>query len=141
MDNKKTLIVIFLIFVAYQLSKKFLGTGLTPSGSQDIKPGTDLTYSANDYELFADSIETAFWGNLGGFYEDDELAFNVLEKMRTNDDLYKLAQVYGTRGRGIIIQDGYNLIQTVERLLDNEYKNQLNELYSQRGIKYQFSEN
>ena len=142
MDNKKLIITAFLIFLAYQLAKKFLSSGMTQGGtSQDIKPGTDLTYKANDYELFADTIEQAFWGSFGGFYEDDELAFNVLSKMRTNDDLYKLAQVYGTRGRGILIEEGYNLIQTVEKLLDNNYKEELNAIFEANGINYRFSKN
>lgn len=142
MDNKKLIITAFLIFLAYQLAKKFLGSDMTQGGtSQDIKPGTDLTYKPNDYELFADTIEQAFWGSLGGFFEDDELAFNVLSKMRTNDDLYKLAQVYGTRGRGILIEEGYNLIQTIEKLLDNNYKEELNAIFEANGINYRFSKN
>jgi hypothetical protein len=141
MDKKKLITTAFLIFLAYYIGKKFFGTMTQGGTSQDIKPGTNLTYSANDYELFADTIEQAFWGNLGGFFEDDELAFNVLSKMRTNDDLYKLAQVYGVRGRGILIQEGYNLIQTTEKLLDNNYKEELNTIFEANGINYRFSKN
>jgi hypothetical protein len=143
MDNKRLLITAFLIFLAYQIVNRILRTDVTQGGTspEDIKPGTDLTYSNNEYILFADTIESAFWDTFGNFTEDDELAFEVLSKMQTNDDFYKLVKVYGTRGRGLIIVDAYNLIQSIEILLDNEYKEQLNNLYSQRGIKYQFSKN
>ena len=143
MDNKKLIITAFLIFLAYQIVNRILRTDVTQGGTspEDIEPGTNLSYSNNDYILFADTIESAFWDTFGNFTEDDELAFEVLSKMKTNDDFYKLVKVYGTRGRGLIIVDAYNLIQSIEILLDNEYKEQLNNLYSQRGINYQFSKN
>jgi hypothetical protein len=131
---------IIAVLIIYILNR-FFPKGTQGGQSQEnmvINPAK-LTYKPNDYELFADTIETAAWSS--AFTEDDQLMFETMVKMMNNDDLYQLVKVYGIRGRGVVIVEEYNLIQTLERMLDNDYKEQLNEIYAQRGINYRFSLN
>lgn len=134
---KYGVIALLIIYVLNRFFPKGTQGGQSQENVQ-INPAK-LTYKFNDYELFADTIETAAWGN--AFVEDDKLMFDTMAQMKTNDDLYQLVKTYGVRGRGVVIVEEYNLIQTIERMLDNDYKNDLNKLYASRGINYQFSLN
>lgn len=128
------------VLIIYILNR-FFPKGTQGGQSQEnvvINPAK-LSYKYSDYELMADTIETAAWGN--AFVEDDKLMFDTMAQMKTNDDLYQLVKTYGIRGRGVVIVEEYNLIQTIERMLDNDYKNDLNNIYAQRGINYKFSLN
>ena len=141
MDNKKMIIAIVLLFLVYKIvSKLFKDKETNTSENVDVDK-TKLSYPANEYLLMADTIEDAAWGTFGSFTEDDALMYGTMAKLQNNDDLYQLAKVYGVRGVGLIIVDEYNLIQTIEKFLDNDYKRQLNELYARRGITYRFTEN
>lgn len=137
---KYGIIAIAIIFIL-KIVNRLIASG-TQGGQSDERVEVDpknLTYTFNDYELFADTIETAGLGN--AFWEDDQLIFETMAKMQTNDDLYQLVKAFGVRSIGVLIVDSFTLIQLVERILDNDYKNKLNQLYSTRGIKYQFSLN
>ena len=142
MDNKKVLIIIVILFLVYKIVSKIFRDDKEKDSSQNVEVNqANLSYPANEYLLMADTIEDAAWGTFGSFTEDDALMYGTMAKMKNNDDLYQLAKVYGIRGVGVVIVDEYNLVQTVERYLDNDYKRQLNALYAQRGIIYRFSEN
>jgi hypothetical protein len=141
MDNKRIIIAIVLLFLVYKIVSKIFRDKETNT-SQNVEVNeANLSYPANEYLLMADTIEDAAWGTFGSFSEDDALMYGTMAKLQNNDDLYQLAKVYGIRGVGLIIVDEYNLIQTIEKFLDNDYKRQLNALYAQRGITYRFSEN
>jgi hypothetical protein len=141
MDNKKIIIIIVILFLVYKIVSKIFRDKETDSSQNVEVDKTKLSYPANEYLLMADTIEDAAWGTFGSFTEDDALMYGTMAKMKNNDDLYQLAKVYGIRGVGVVIVDEYNLIQTIEKYLDNDYKRQLNALYAQRGITYRFSEN
>jgi hypothetical protein len=146
MNNKNTLFQVAALVLALYIIKKlfdfFKSPQTTTTGGQtqeavQIDP-SKLTYDDAVYQTQADNIEAAVWGGLLSVTEDDEAIFDALNKMQTLDDVKRLIQVYGIRGEGIILQEYYNLPQTITMYLDNDYKEQINSIYLQRGINFTF---
>ena len=141
--KKEELIKYGLIVLAVYIVYRFLkGISAPPPGS--ITGGTaqdqpvnsqNLTWDANSFKSFADQIETGLFGGLG-LTEDDELVGQVLSQMNTNDDVQQLINDYGVRGKGYIIQQYYNLPQSIGQYLDTDVKNRVNDIYRSKNIGY-----
>lgn len=146
MNNKNTILQIAALVLALYIIKKLFDFFKTPSTSpqggqtqEDLQINTaKLTFDDSVYQTQADNIEAAVWGGLLSVTEDDAAIFDALNVMQTLDDVKKLIQVYGIRGEGLILQEYYNLPQTITMYLDSDYKEQINALYSQRGINFKF---
>lgn len=144
--NKDTLLKIAVVVVVLYVLKKVLNIFSNPqtttTGGQTQEEITvnpaNLSFDNAVYNSLADSIEAAVWGGLLSVNEDDEAIFDALRKMKNLDDVKALIKAYGIRGEGIVLQEYYNLPQTITLYLDSSYKNEINALYSQRGINYQF---
>lgn len=98
----------------------------------------NLTYPKDAYKVYADALEAAFWG-IGGvvkWWEDDEKVGEILRAMYNIDDVLYLAKTYGRRYVGVVIQNGGNLAETVTELLDQDIKDNVNQVYSQRNIPF-----
>lgn len=146
MNNKNTIIQVAALILALYIIKKlfdfFKSPQTTTTGGQtqetvQVNP-SNLTYDDSVYQTQADNIEAAVWGGLLSVTEDDAAIFDALNVMQTLDDVKKLIQVYGIRGEGLVLQEYYNLPQTITMYLDNDYKEQINAVYSQRGINFKF---
>jgi len=144
--NKDTIILIAVIILIFWLLKKFFNFFSSPS-TEDVTGGSqedvqvnkaNLTYDDIVYNGLADQIQSAVWGGVVDITEDDEAIFDALNKMENLDDVKRLIQVYGVRGEGIIIQEYYNLPVTITKYLDSDYKEQINSIYLQKGINYQW---
>jgi hypothetical protein len=146
MNNKNTLIQIAAIVLALYIIKKlfdfFKSPQTTTTGGQTQEElqinAAKLTYDDSVYQTQADNIEAAVWGGLLSVTEDDAAIFDALNVMQNLDDVKKLIQVYGIRGEGLVLQEYYNLPQTITMYLDNDYKEQINAVYSQKGINFKF---
>jgi hypothetical protein len=144
--NKDTIILIAVIILIFWLLKKFFNFFSTPeteevtgSSEQDVQVNkANLTYDDIVYNGLADQIQAAVWGGLLAVTEDDEAIFDALNKMENIDDVKRLIQVYCVRGEGIVLQEYYNLPQTITQFLDSDYKEQINAIYLQKGINYQW---
>lgn len=97
-----------------------------------------LTYPENQYKILADSIEAYVWGSgvLPSFTEDDAAIGEALKSMMTLDDIYFLIEKYGRRNAGIFIREGGNLVQTITEYLDEDIKNEVNQVYQARGLNF-----
>lgn len=146
MNNKNTIVQIAIILVVLYVLKKILDIFKNPQtspqggGAQEniqVNPA-NLSFDQSVYNSLADQIEAAVWGGIMAATEDDEAIFDALRKMKNLDDVKELIKAYGVRGEGIVLQEYYNLPQTITLFLDSDYKEQINSLYSQRGIKYTF---
>lgn len=146
MNNKNTIVQIAIVLVVLYVLKKILDIFKNPQtspqggGAQEniqVNPA-NLTFDQAVYDSLADQIEVAVWGGIMAATEDDEAIFDALRKMKNLDDVKELIKAYGVRGEGIVLQEYYNLPQTITLFLDSDYKEQINSLYSQRGIKYTF---
>jgi hypothetical protein len=146
MNNKNTIVQIAVILLILYILKKvldfFKNPQTTPQGGQTqedvVVNQSKLTYDPVVYNSLADKIEAAVWGGLFSVTENDAAFFDALNQMKNLDDVKQLIKSYGIRGEGIVLQEYYNLPQTVTMYLDDSYKNQINALYLQKGINYQF---
>lgn len=144
MNNKNTILQVAALILALYIIKKIFDFFKTPqtttTGGQtqeEIQVNAQkLTYDDSVYQTQADNIEAAVWGGLLSLTEDDAAIFDALNKMQNIDDVKRLIQVYGIRGEGIVLQEYYNLPQTITMYLDNDYKEQINAIYLQRGINF-----
>lgn len=144
MNNKNTILQVAALILALYIIKKlfdfFKSPQTTTTGGQtqeEIQVNAQkLTYDDSVYQTQADNIEAAVWGGLLSLTEDDAAIFDALNKMQNIDDVKRLIQVYGIRGEGIVLQEYYNLPQTITMYLDNDYKEQINSIYLQRGINF-----
>lgn len=144
MNNKNTLIQVAALILALYIIKKLFDFFKTPqtttTGGQtqeEIQVNAQkLTFDDSVYQTQADNIEAAVWGGLLSLTEDDAAIFDALNKMQNIDDVKRLIQVYGIRGEGLVLQEYYNLPQTITMYLDNDYKEQINAIYLQRGINF-----
>jgi hypothetical protein len=105
--------------------------------SQNVDVGNNVTYTNNQFMVFADALEAAFFSGLFGMFEDDELIGNILMRMRTTDDVARLTRVFGVRHiHGITALTGGNLVQLVQSLLDRDVKDKVNDYYEKNGINW-----
>lgn len=103
-------------------------------GSENLPVDTNnLTYNESWYVQQADVIEQSVWAG-SGLWEDDEAMEAVLVMLNTDDDFIALSNAYGVRGRGVVLRDYYNLIQTVQEYLDDSNKEAVNQNYAAKGM-------
>lgn len=100
----------------------------------------NLTFGPNQYRIFADAIENAIYGSyaIPKPWEDDTAVARILMEMQTDDDVAALIAAYGRRYIGILIQDGGNLVQTIQEYLDADLITQVNNNYQKKGITIRF---
>jgi hypothetical protein len=105
--------------------------------SQNVDVGNNVTYTNNQFRVFADALEAAFFTGPFGMTEDDTAIGVILKKMRTTDDVARLTRVFGVRHlHGSSFLTGGNLVQLVQSLLDKDIKNEVNAYYEANGIEW-----
>lgn len=105
--------------------------------SQNVDVGDNVTYTNNQFRVFADSLEAAFFSGFLGMTEDDRIIGEILKRMRTTDDVARLTRVFGVRHiHGASFLTGGNLVQLVQSLLDSDVKNAVNAYYEANGIEW-----
>ena len=137
---------IVIAIAIYKILKNFFGLFGAPENvtqtsdwSNVIVNNENLTYDESFYLANADAIEEAAFGGITGeLTEDDQAMFDAMSKLMNNADVKQQFKAYGVRGRGIIIRNYLNLPQLISGSLDNDLKQELNELYTSRGITFQF---
>lgn len=142
-DAITLLIVIIVLYAMYKLNQFITGVGsglgapegAQSGGSEQQKPNAaNLTFPNWKYEQLADTIEVAVWGGLGFTENDDEIE-EALKQLKTDDDFIALANAYGVRGRGLVLRDYYNLVQTLDLYLDDSNRENVNAYFSSQGIQ------
>jgi hypothetical protein len=104
--------------------------------SQNTPPSNQGTFPAIWYRSQADALYTAFWGSI--IYEDDQAIERILKMVNNIADVNNLIAAYGIRGTGILIRDEYNLPQTITRYLDDSNRAEVNRVYNEKGINFQW---
>jgi len=142
-DLTNIIILVVVLFVLYQVSKFLKGVGsvvgapegVQTGGSEQQQPNpANLTFPTWKYEQLADTIEGAVWGGLAFTENDDEIE-EALIQLETDDDFIGLSAAYGVRGRGIILRDYYNLLQTLDLYLDDSNRENVNNNFAGKGMK------
>lgn len=110
----------------------------TAHENKDCGKFKNMSYKLWQYDGWADEIEAAIWQTFFDLTEDDSRISEVLMYMKTDDDVAQLICAYGVRGAGIIVQDYYNLTQSISGYLDPDYIEVVNEYYESVGITYRW---
>jgi len=95
------------------------------------------TYSPDEFELMADSLEAAFFGAPFQLWELDTAAGNILRLMYSLDDIEALTVAFGRRG-ATLLTTGYTLPAAVTMFLDSDQIEETNAVYQARGINFQW---
>ncbi len=152
----KSLLPWFILIVALVVGKNIIGliksifgglnqsivgeteTGLGSGTSQNeiIVEKEELSYPENNYLMWADQLEGAFYATY--LTEDDELIGKILKYMKNDTDVAFLTTKYGIRDGGHWFNTNYNLPQAVGAYLDDSIKNAVNLDYQKKGITYRF---
>lgn len=159
-DTALTIAIIIAIIYALNLVLKvFKGVGdvvENPLGIPEQSGGTsdqtanpnktNLTRPLNQYSNWCDQIEDIIWGS--GFLpspsswvitDQEELEIVWIMKQQANiDDVQQMIKEYGKRGRGLVLQDYPNLVQTLRQYLSRENLNAINYDYELKNINYRF---
>ena len=102
------------------------------NSAKDEVNESKLTYSKNQYTVFADGIYTAIQSSLS---EDEMAVWNVFKKIKNNDDLLQLQIAWNVRPCGIIgFRVELNLSQAIRSVFSNNEINTCNYLLKRNGV-------
>lgn len=135
----KVIAVTATVLAVYKLGKWAFSDDKSGGTTQNLVCGSgNLSFPSNQYEVFADQIETAIWGTWGipSPWEDDTAIGEILMSMQSTDDVCKLNNAYDVRTVGIFMQDGGNLVQTIHSYLDDDIKEEVNAYYQIHNIDW-----
>jgi hypothetical protein len=141
-DAITLLIVIVVIYALYKLNAFFKGAaaglgapeGAQSGGSEETQANpAKLTFPSWKYEQLADEIEADVWGGLAFTENDDEIEA-ALKQLQTDDDFIQLSNAYGVRGRGLVLRDYYNLVQTLDIYLDDDNRENVNAYFASKNM-------
>jgi hypothetical protein len=130
-----TIIIIVLVLVI--LWKIYRWANPKNTGIDTIKPPNQdkLTYTPNQYQAFADTIEQA----VSHSNDDEDAIYGVFRNLKKLEDLQQLIFIYGDRKYvppyGFIWQKG-NLIQTLHAKLSGSEIEKINTILSDNGINF-----
>jgi hypothetical protein len=107
---------------------------------------TNLTRPLNQYSNWCDQIEDILWSSgtipsFGSLYVTDQEELDIvwIMKQQANlDDVQQMIKEYGKRGRGILLQDYPNLVQTLRQYLSRQNLDAINYDYQLKNINYRF---
>lgn len=103
-------------------------------------PKINLSYKPSQFKAWADKLEDAF--NPDFFAgTDEEAIYSIMRYLKTNNDWLELNRAYGVRNwydNYIPFDQGrdLNLVSTLQKELDTEEKNKVNQILKNRNIKY-----
>lgn len=123
------------------------------TSDQTAKPEkSNLTHPLNQYSAWCDEIEDIIWDSgvlpswgsiytniTGDISTNDEYKIIWIMKQANNiDDVQQMIKEYGRRGRGIVLQDYPNLVQTLRQYLEPQSLDAINYDYQLKKIPYTF---
>jgi hypothetical protein len=141
-DAITLLIVIVVIYALYKLNVFFKGVGASVGAPEGTQSGgseeqqanpSKLTFPSWKYEQLADEIEADVWGGAALTENDNEIEA-ALKQLQTDDDFIELSSAYGVRGRGAVLRDYYNLVQTLEIYLDDDNRENVNAYFASKNM-------
>lgn len=135
---EKTLAVGGSALAIYLIGKNLFSTDNSGGTTGSLSCGSNTSYTNNEYATLADTIETSIWGTwwIPSPVEDDLSIAAALMLMNTTDDVCRLNNAYGVRTRGVLLEDGGNLVQTIHAYLDEDKKAEVNAYYVTKGINW-----
>lgn len=108
---------------------------------EEKDPKVQLSYKPSQYITWADKIEDAMNVNWLDFTDEDAI-YNIMRKLKTNNDWLELMKAYGMRKYYDPISTEYvfgkdvNLLKALQLELDTKEKNKVNTILKSKGIRY-----
>jgi len=102
-----------------------------------------LSYPPTQYKAWADGIQGAYdpYGTFGAGTDEDTI-YNILRKLKTNDDWLQLQKVYGVRDYVDYTYNPFgstskiNLVESLNQELGGSEKNKVNQILKSKNITY-----
>jgi len=102
-----------------------------------------LSYPPTQYKAWADGIQGAYdpYGTFGAGTDEDTI-YNILRKLKTNDDWLQLQKVYGVRDYTDYTYNPFgstskiNLVESLNQELGGSEKNKVNQILKSKNITY-----
>lgn len=102
-----------------------------------------LSYPPTQYKAWADGIKGAFdpYGTFGAGTDEDTI-YNILRKLKNNDDWLQLQKDYGVRDYTDYTYNPFgtvtkiNLVESLNNELSGGEKNKVNEILKSKNITY-----
>lgn len=113
----------------------------------------NLSYSEVDYATMADALEQHFsdTGVSGGMFGVNQKGiYEIMGRMKTNDDVHKLIEVFGTRDFKDVSMTGAmfsflvkertcTLPEAITYMLTNGERRKVNDILEKNGLTYKFN--
>jgi len=147
---RKALIVGGVVVIAYLFSKR-IGRFLNKN-IKDIQENLDYnkeldnskeSYPKTQYNNFADAIEKAFNPYGFGYGTDEEAIYNVMRKLKTNNDWLLLNKAFGVREyidysfNPFGTTYNFNMVEMINYEDEgSEMRNKINAILKSKNIKY-----
>ena len=102
-----------------------------------------LSFPPTQYKAWADGIQGAYdpYGTFGAGTDEDTI-YNIMRKLKTNDDWLQLQKDYGVRDYTDYTYNPFgtttkvNLVESLNQELSGSEKNKVNEILKSKNITY-----
>jgi len=151
-DIKKTamyvggaLLLIALFLVVRKMIKKYQAEKKDEEYQKTIASSvntSDLTYNEADYMTMAETLLSYLSDTRAGWAGvDEDGIFDVMGRMKTDSDIYKLINAFGKqeiRKRWQTKTEEYTLPGAIAYFLDQGERDEVNEILAENGLTYRF---
>lgn len=151
-DIKKTAItigVILLLVIIYLVIRKMIRKAKAEKQDEklinvinDSVVTSNLTYTEAEYAIMAASLRTYFTDQNSGLLGIDQKGiYDVMGRMKTNDDVAIMIEKFGTieyRKNFTFGKETYNLVEAMSKLLTAGERRQVNNILKENGVTFQF---
>lgn len=151
-DIKKTamyvggaLLLITLFLVVRKMIKKYQAEKKDEEYQKMIASSvntSDLTYNEADYMTMAETLLSYLSDTRAGWAGvDEDGIFDVMGRMKTDSDIYKLINAFGKqeiRKRWQTKTEEYTLPGAIAYFLDQGERDEVNEILAENGLTYRF---
>lgn len=151
-DIKKTamyvggaLLLIALFLVVRKMIKKYQAEKMDEEYQKMIASSvntSDLTYNEADYMTMAETLLSYLSDTRAGWAGvDEDGIFDVMGRMKTDSDIYKLINAFGKqeiRKRWQTKTEEYTLPGAIAYFLDQGERDEVNEILAENGLTYRF---
>lgn len=151
-DIKKTAITIgaiLLLVIIYLVIRKMIRKAKAEKQDEklinvinDSVVTSNLTYTEAEYAIMAESLRTYFTDQNSGLLGIDQKGiYDVMGRMKTNDDVAIMIEKFGTieyRKNFTFGKETYNLVEAMSKLLTAGERRQVNNILKENGVTFQF---
>jgi hypothetical protein len=130
-------------FVAYRLIKRGGALGRQIKEGREFEkekdPSKKLSYPPTQYKSWGDTLEEAWYEYPFGLGTVEETVYNIMRKLKNNNDWLELQKAYGVRQyySGGFAAGNKTLVEAIAVEDDGgEMRKKINEIFKSKGITY-----